>query len=142
MPAFSTNKYYPLIHWLITLVIGPLIYYLHDVLFLNVKYVFSDFEMFFLFFLFGMFSSLPVLAIYYFVFKVFSKRVTSNLLFKLILNSIIILCVFITFRILNGSLELELSIVYSIAVIIGSLFLKIRSHSYLYNPSSRSKGDT
>ncbi len=120
------DTFYPIKHWLLTLLISPLILFLYSFLFLGGD-SFSDFlGLYFVFILFGIVISLPALICYYFTFYLLKTKINSALQLKTILNVIAITGIFITFLIMEGSSIFDFILCYSIAVIICSGFSKIK----------------
>jgi len=116
---------YPLKQWLITLAVSPLLLAVYEYFFSSSASAADYIKLYTLFLLFGITYSLPVFAIYYLSFFLLSKRVKSPLSMKIILNIIAIVGVYITFKILGGTLTPSLSITYIVAIFVSSLILKI-----------------
>jgi len=81
---------------------------------------------FFLFVTFGLFFALPTFIQYILTFKRVIKRGMSILTVKLILNMLAITGTVLTFLIVKGSMTELLIICYSSALIVGSLFYRVR----------------
>jgi hypothetical protein len=85
-------------------------------------------ELFPVFILFGLVFSIPCFFIYYFIFIRLSKTNLSPILIKLILNTLAVMGIIVSWKIMEGSMADQLTIIYSIAVIVSSLFYRIRSN--------------
>lgn len=121
------NTFYPIKHWLLTLVIGPVVVALYEVLFSYSNSILSFLESYPLFIIFGIFFSLPVLIVYYFLFYLLISKPLSTLTIKSILNLVTIIGIVVTFILLGGSVAPDYSISYSIAVVICSWLAKIKN---------------
>src|SRR5258705_2449698 len=119
------DNIYPLKQWLVTLTISPLLLAVYEYFFSSSAAAADYINLYILFLFFGITYSLPVFAIYYFSFFLLSKRVKSPLSIKIILNIIAITRVYITFKILGGTLTPSLSITYIVTIFVSSLVLKI-----------------
>ena len=121
------NKFYPFEHWVVTILIGPLLLVPYELIRSSYQDAIGALEMFLLYLVFGLVYSLPDLIAYYFAYKTIIKRLNSERLIKTILNCIAIIGVVLTFLLIRGSLAVTLAIAYSIAVVISSLFPKLRN---------------
>lgn len=119
------NLAYPLKHWLTSLSIGPLMMIIYDA-FSSSKLMNDAFVTCLLFVTFGLFFSLPVFILYVLVYNRIIKTDQSNLTIKIILNIIGVIGVVTTFSVIKGSITMVASICYSIALITGSIFYKVR----------------
>jgi len=117
----KTNKSYPIIHWLISILIAPLLLFV-----IRGQDVTVDLSFLPYYWLFGFVLSIPVFLIYWISYERLCKKIFSATTLKLTLDGICIIGIFITFTIMNGSLEFVLSTVYSVTVVVVSLFLKIQ----------------
>lgn len=120
------NKSYPVKLWLTTVVTGPLLPAIYEVLRSSQKDAASYLHIYPLFFLFGLFYSIPTFLLSYLVYNSMIKRTQSSLAIKTLLNLAIIAAVFLTFWIIGGSMAPTLSIAYSAAAVISSLFYKAK----------------
>jgi hypothetical protein len=116
----ETIDSYPVIHWLISLFITPFLFFLMP------DSVTIDLSLLPYYWIFSLILSVPVLAIYYTCYYLLRKKMISAIMLKILLDGICIICIFILFAIMAGSLEFVLSTVYSIGVTLVSLFLKIK----------------
>ena len=122
------NNFYPIKHWLITLAIGFLLLAFYEALFSSNIDAIGLLQTYPLFFMFGLFLSLPVLLFYFIAFKILAKTIASPLTIKGILNIAAVIGVVVTFRIIDGSLTMSLSITYSIAILFSSLFIRLKNN--------------
>ncbi|MDB5197452.1 MAG: hypothetical protein JWP88_1823 [Flaviaesturariibacter sp.] len=112
-------------HWLLTLLIGPLLPYFFGLIYLPLQER-GSLETYPLFVMFGIVFSLPVLGLYCIVFKILNDR--NNLpiiLNKTILNLTVIIGVFITFQVIKGTIAIPMSMGYSVAAMLSSFFIKL-----------------
>jgi len=116
---------YPLKQSLVTLAISPLLLAVYEYFFSSSAAAGDYIKLYTLFLFFGITYSLPVFALYYLSFFLLLKRVKSPLSMKIILNIIAITGVYITFKILGGTLTPSLSITYIATIFVSSLILKI-----------------
>lgn len=79
-----------------------------------------------LFILFGLALSLPAFLVYFAVYQFFIVKISSPILIKLLLNTIAVGVVLITFTIISGSLAYRLSFIYSASVVIASSFYSVK----------------
>jgi|GEM_PF-3349352 len=133
-----TDTFYPVKHWLVTLVLGSITTALFSYL------IYGEgaglLEIFPFLVLWGMVLSLPSLLLYYLLFIVWIKKMKSPMKQKLILNLIAIICMAISFMLLtdfDGSILLSFLTGYLVAIILSSLFLKIREQGQV--PGKESK---
>jgi Sec-independent protein secretion pathway component TatC len=116
---------YPIKHWLTSLVIGPTIMIIYDTIY-NSKLMNDAVGVYFLFVAFGLFFSLPTFILYALTYNSIIKTDKSNFTIKTILIVLGILGIVVTFSLIKGTLTMKASIFYSIGLIIGSLFYKVR----------------
>ncbi|WP_345166485.1 hypothetical protein [Nibribacter koreensis] len=104
---------------------GSSIVFIAPIIFIIIGLLNEDFDTGFevipLFVLFGLVLSLPALSLSFIIFKFLSKRITSAVLLKSLINLFIIVSIFITFQIIGGTMALMLSLVYSGSVVLASL---------------------
>lgn len=121
----ATSGSYLLLVW------GSSIVFIAPLLFLIIGWLHEDYETGFevipLFVLFGLLLSLPALAISYIFFTFLSQKTSSGILLKSLTNLIIIISIFLTFRLIGGSMALLSSLVYSGSVVLASLIYPISS---------------
>lgn len=116
------NTHYPLLLWMLTILIAPLIFVIIAIL--KGDIVTGDLSLIFVFILFGAFFSLPTLAAVYLAFFLLNGK-TSRFVLVAILNMISITGVFITFYVMGGSASLEFCLIYSASVIFASLICSL-----------------
>src|SRR5687768_15939907 len=113
---------YPVKHLFATTLLAPLIYAVYDPsIFRGTKV----WDMYLFFFGSGVLFSLPVFLIYYFMYKGLNTTSLGQLLKKVLLNTFAILGIFLTLKIIQGSMVNALIITYSIALTITSLFINM-----------------
>ena len=120
------NKNYPLYNWITTIIIGPILFTVYEILFKN-ESISSMLEMIPLFILMGIIFSIPVLILNILIFNLLSKIITSKIFMKFILTVVGITGVVVTFKIIGGTLSNNLTIYYSIAIILSSIFVKLKN---------------
>lgn len=138
---------YPIKHWFLAIVTAPLFGFFYEVIFTPYNESSDFIQLYFLFVLLGFIFSFPVILIYYFTFLLLIKKTNSALLIKVLLNILAIVSVFISFKLIGGSIVDNLTIVYSVSIIFWSFFLKVNlepklsktpaNDSYLENPGSK-----
>lgn len=125
---------YPIRHFLATLLIAPLI---------SAIYAVGDFaedvapdimetlrniiETYPLFLVFGFAFALPVFILYYLSYNLLVKTSLPAIAIKLLLNTEAIAGLMITLKLIGGTFVPTAILFYSIAVIISSLFFKLRT---------------
>ena len=76
---------------------------------------------------FGLFLSLPAFIVYFGVFSFIAKTIKNIITLKLVLNSVAITGLLVTFESIGGTFPIEhISIPYILAIMISSLFYKIK----------------
>ncbi|MCE3282701.1 MAG: hypothetical protein K0Q66_1438 [Chitinophagaceae bacterium] len=120
------NLGYPIKHWLTTLVISPAIMIVGDTI-ANSKLMTDAMGIYFLFVLFGLIFSIPALLVYVIIFESIARTNRSALMVKTILNLTGAFAVLVTFLIIDGSMAKTPSIVYTVGLLIGSLFYKVKT---------------
>jgi hypothetical protein len=123
------SRYYPIKHWLTTLMIGPLLLGIYEAIRASDRNVWGELQTYPLFLVLGLVYSFPVFLMYCLAFNLLIKTTATPWLIKTILNTGAIACVFISFKIIGGSLALTLSIAYSMALLISSFFFKVQNHT-------------
>ena len=116
---------YPYKHWLTSLVVGPLLMIIYEIIFDPGPMV-GVVETYFLFLTFGLFFSVPVFLLYLLTFNQLTKKINSNLTIKTILNTVGVIGIIVTFLIIKGSMAMMLAISYSVTLIISSVFYRVR----------------
>jgi hypothetical protein len=124
--AVSMNKFYPFQLWLTTLGIGPILYVLYGLLSSNQNEASEIFALYPLFLIIGLIYSIPLFLIFYIFFRLFAQLIPSSLAIKAIADILLVIGVFITFKVISGSEALNLSIAYSFGIIMSSTFFKIK----------------
>lgn len=119
------NKNYPYQNWILTIVFGPIIWILYEIVF-NGQHALSMFEGVFVFITIGLLYSLPVLAINSIVFKLLIKITSSFLLIKFIIVTIGVIGIVVTLKLVGGTLVLKLSLSYSLALILSGVLIKLK----------------
>jgi hypothetical protein len=122
---------YPTKHWLTTISVGPLFLSVCDVLFSKQNTMLSYIKFYFMFVFYGFIFSIPVFAIYYFLFKMSLKAKISRLAVKIgmLIVAIIITCFVIC--LIGSALMLPLMISYLIALALTSTFYKLEDNNTL-----------
>ena len=118
---------YPYSHWLLTLFIGPCLLALFSFLSEGTDDVLSFFEALPYVILFEIVASFPVLLLYVLLFNIVPYKKFSLPVLKWIFNVFIIGCILLVYQILGGIYFSWYTISYPVAVIISSLFLKIKA---------------
>jgi hypothetical protein len=121
---------YPLKHWLTSLIIAPLTMILYDTI-SSSKLLPDTAGVYFLFIPYGLLFSLPVFGLYLLIFNMIIKTDKSSLTIKVILDAIAIIGVVATFSLIGDSIEMKLSIFYSVALVIASTFFRVRPRGQL-----------
>ena len=125
--AQRSNLNYPLMHWLITIAIGPFAIALYEVFFVSAAGARDVLSFYYLFCLTGLGYSLPVLAIYIITFLVIEHKIKNIFLLKSFLIFSSALMMFLFCRIIRGEFINELSLSYLFVLIVSGLLLNIRS---------------
>ena len=136
------NRFYPIKHWLATLAIAPLLLSLSDRMKPHNSGDISFGELYPIFIAYGLLFALPALLLYYIAFYfVMNNCNFSSILIKIILDTIAILSLIITGLFFGTELTSEFFIGYSIAIILTSLFFKIRNKSLDTEPVNNNDND-
>ena len=126
------KNFYPIKHWFLSLVIGPLF-----PLIITNKSLFGLSEVYFFFISFSIIYSIPAFIFYYILFLQLLKVNLSSIAKKIILNSFGIIGLIITlllrFGTINDSFLFDILIGYSSAIIISSFFYKIETKNKFFN---------
>ncbi|HMX77066.1 MAG TPA: hypothetical protein PKI85_08605 [Chitinophagaceae bacterium] len=118
---------YPLLHWLITIAMGPFAIALYEVFFVSAAGARDVLSFYYLFCLFGLGYSLPLLAIYIITFLVLEHKIKNIFLLKSLLIFIAALMMFLLSRLLAGDFFNEISLSYLFVLIVSGFLIKIRS---------------
>jgi hypothetical protein len=129
MEKYKTNNWFPVMVWLLTVVvIGP-IFSSIIMNFMNITVIqeMRDFHPTLLSYIeIGFLFSLPVFAIYFVIFKILTYKGKSSFLIRNYLNIICTLGVFITFYIMSASkTNIFFSLVYSVSAILSGFIFKV-----------------
>ena len=129
MTTFFSSNTYPYKHWLTSLAVAALILFIIDVVSGN-NNLNDAVGMCMLYVIFGFVFSIPVFIIYLLLFNLLIRKTTSALIIKTILNSITIAGIFITIKLIGGTMMTpKFASYYSIILIICSLFYKIKKQN-------------
>jgi len=129
MTTFFSNNTYPYKHWLTSLSVAALILFIIDIVSGN-NNLKDAIGMCMLYVIFGFVFSIPVFIIYLLVFNLLIRKKFSALIIKTILNSITIAGVFVTIKLIGGTMMTpKFALYYSIILIVCSLFYKIKKQN-------------
>ena len=114
-------------HWALTLLLAPFMSQTIDFIFgKNPHQVVGLLEVYPISFLFSIAFSLPTFLIYLACFYFLSKHDVNFIISKVILILISVLGIFITQRIIEGSMSKEIIVAYSVTSLIVGLVLKLK----------------
>jgi hypothetical protein len=116
---------YPYKHFLTTIILGPALVFAQELRPVNLANMWDTYSAYLLFLMFGFVFALPAFVVYLLVYRLLIKRPVSFALIKIILNCIAIVGLFITMKLIGGSLTNEIIVAYVIAIVISSLFYRI-----------------
>jgi hypothetical protein len=129
MTMFFTSNTYPYKHWLTSLAAGALVLFIIDIVSGN-NNLNDAVGMCMLYVIFGFVFSIPVFILYLLLFNFLIKKTNSALLIKVVLNSITIVGVFFTIKLIGGAMMTpKFAAYYSIILIVCSLFYKIKKQN-------------
>lgn len=129
MTTISIDKTYPFKHWVTSLAVGPLGLFIQDMVSGN-NNLNDAVGIYILFVGFGIAFSLPVFLLYLLLFNLLTKNVNTVLPVKTILNLIAIIGVFVTIKLIGGTMmTTTLALYYSVALFVCSFFYKIKTQS-------------
>jgi len=118
------DSFYHFKHWLLTILVAPV--------FLVISFSISDksfipnfIQIYFISLVVGFIFSTPAFLFYCVIFYIALDRVTSVLIMKTLMNLTAITGLLSTLYFMFDSLDREVSIPYTVAIILSSLFLKI-----------------
>ena len=120
---------YPVLHWLLTLLIAPLVFWIFAFFRLGVNNdgnMLDAAEMYFIMLYFSFLFSIPALAFYYFIFYLLQDNKTSPVWAKTILILTSIITILVTFFLLFKEYALNISIPYTITALFTGALLKIK----------------
>jgi hypothetical protein len=129
MITFFTNNTYPYKHWLTSLAVAALILFIIDIISGN-NNLNEAIGMCMLYVIFWFVFSIPVFIIYLLLFNLLIRKTISVLIIKTLLNSITIIGVFITIKLIGGTMMTpKFASYYSIILIICSFFYEIKKQN-------------
>lgn len=121
------DSLYPFKHWILTLLIGPVIIALFDLFSNENSNMLNFLEAYPFFMIFGIMLSTPALIIYVIVFNIVPYKKIPLPVLKWLFNGLIIICILLLNYFL-GEIKYSWYIVsYPMAVIISSFFLKMKA---------------
>jgi hypothetical protein len=126
------NRNYPYLNWILTIIIGPFLWIIYEIL-INEQNAGSMCEVIFAFIGVGLIFSLPSLAINVLVFQLLIKITSTVFHIKFILISIGVIGIIVTFQLIGGTLALNLTLSYSISLIITGLLIRLQNEQNLIN---------
>ncbi len=131
------DSLYPFKHWILTLLIGPFIIAIFDFFSDGSSNMLDFFEAYPFFMIFGIMFSIPALILYVILFSIVPYKKISLPVLKWMFNLFIILCILLLNYFL-GDLRISwYTFSYPIAVVISSLFLKMKANDeFPGNPQS------
>ena len=127
MTAMNSNRFFPLHFWLLTtIIVGPILLSLGSALY-NSNYFdnSANIGVIFLYIPFGLFFSLPTFLIVWLTYSILGQKLPP-ILMKLLLISLAVIGVLVTFSLIGGSTANANSLVYSIAVVLSGLMLRLK----------------
>jgi hypothetical protein len=127
------NKEYPLLLWVTTLLIAPILFTAYDIIEYGKNALKNDLPLGLLIFLVGAAFSLPIFIIVYFLFKFLTNKTISGFLIKGTLNVVCIISIWIIFALIKGSMAQMSTLIYSGSVILSSVFYKIYNKPKISN---------
>jgi hypothetical protein len=133
------DTFYPTKHWLLTLIIEPVVLTIYGYLFLGSKDIIADLSIQVIILIVSLILSLPAFGIYYAIFYLLKGKITDHFLLKVALNLVVIACILITFQVLGGKLMNIMTFSYSLSAIVSSIFLKIQKESTVVELELESK---
>jgi hypothetical protein len=123
---------YPIKVWTTALfIVAPVCFWIEDmIVHKNIRINPQDLMIVPLFGLAGSVFSLPVYGILFLAFRYLTKKQLAPVYVKWILNSLCVLGIFITFKIIDENPQFGTALCYSASAIIASLFFKIYSSPF------------
>jgi len=129
MTIFFTSNIYPYKHWLTSLAVGALILFFVDIISGN-NNLNDAVGMCMLSSIFGFIFSIPVFILYLLLFNLLIQKIDSSFLIKTILNTVTICGVFITIKLIGGTMMTpKMALYYSIVIIVCSFIFKIKKQN-------------
>lgn len=123
-----TKKSYPYKHWLTSIALTPILVIVDDTILLDWVRLVNHLQSYPVFFILGVAFSLPTFIIYLLLFTYLEKLEKPEPFIKITLILFTLISILITFKIIGGSAEKELMVMYSVSSIISSFFFKINPH--------------
>lgn len=124
----TVNRYYPLFLWLTTLAISPVLLAIAEGIYEgSVINLTGTLSLFPLFILFGLLFSIPCFVVVYILFKLLSGKMRSLFWLKMVVNIFCVICIWLTFRIIEGSMVPGLTVAYSAGVVLASSIVRVTS---------------
>jgi len=115
-------------HWLTTLIFSPFLPTVYDLLFNPVEgESLGLLDLYPIILIFSFVLSIPTLIVYYFVFSFLIMRQANPVSTKLILITVAIIGIAITFLTIGGSMEMTLISSFSLSTIITGVLIRIKS---------------
>lgn len=127
MQVQRANNWYPFQVWISTIVIGgPVLISIIGQFYGNglVSFI-QNFSWNMVFIPFGIFYSLPVLGLYYIVYRSLIRKEISPLIIKIILCLLCVAGIVVTLNLIHGSMVPFLSLTYSVSVVFSSFVFKV-----------------
>jgi len=123
---------YPIKVWTTALfIVAPVCFWIEDmIVHKSIRINPQDLMIVPLFGLAGSVFSLPVYGILFLLFRFLTKKQLAPAYVKWILNSLCVIGIFITFKIIDESPQFGIALCYSASAIIASLFFKIYSSPF------------
>lgn len=130
MESTPLQKSFIIIHWLSTLLLAPFIAELFQMAILKDPHrVVAPLEIYPLTFFISLILSLPTLIIYLATFHLIKSKEISSVKSKFILTSVAVLGIFLTMFLLGSNVINQLSVSYTLVVIVVGFSIKIRQKS-------------
>ena len=127
----KVNYSFPILHWLTSIFIAPILFLCATWLEDGATVAMSDSSMIPAFLFVGVIFSVPVVVIYFLLYSFLVNVISSTLLIKVILCATAISWCCVVIIVLTGTMDKRLCIVYSVSIIIASMFYKVsKSNSY------------
>lgn len=118
---------FPIKHWLLTLLAGPVVYHFIELLSApSNPYHIELQDIYLIVLVFSLFLSLPALGIYYLIYQEIVNRTASSSLSKTILTCYSVISVAVTLRLSTGKAFSTLTLAYSIALVITGIALEMK----------------
>lgn len=121
----KVNWSYLLKHWFGTLLLGPILGQINEILTNRSNQIVEFLEYYIFYLLFGLFYSSPTYMLYGILYCILSNRNINNLCSKSILTSFAIVGIIVSFLTLNGISSLPGILCYSLATLFFGFYLKL-----------------